>query len=125
MLDRPAVFYRLGTPAFDARITRLLGELRGMQRRGHGAPTRVEDPGRIIHELRMRRSPAELARHRRACELSRAGHIALILPDFARAPVEPSAVGIYRYLGNKRWHSVPTSCSWTLRRCCTWAMRSR
>jgi len=39
--------------------------------------------------------------------ISRAGHIALILPDFARAPVEPSAIGIYRYLGDKRWHSVP------------------
>ena len=39
--------------------------------------------------------------------ISRAGHIALILPDFARTPVEPSAIGIYRYLGNKRWHSVP------------------
>src|ERR1041384_5411278 len=73
MLDRPSVFYRLGNPAFDARITRLLGELRGMQRRGHGAPTRVEDPARIIHELRLRRSPAELARHRRACELSQIG----------------------------------------------------
>ena len=38
--------------------------------------------------------------------ISRAGHIALILPNFARAPIEPSAIGIYRYLGNKRWHSV-------------------
>jgi hypothetical protein len=39
--------------------------------------------------------------------ISRAGHIALILPNFARAPIEPSAIGICRYLGNKRWHSVP------------------
>jgi Xaa-Pro aminopeptidase len=74
-IDRPALFYRLGNPAFDARITRLLGELRAMQRRGHGAPTRVEDPSPIIHEMRLRRSPAELARHRRACEVSREGHI--------------------------------------------------
>jgi Xaa-Pro aminopeptidase len=74
-VDRPAVFYRLGNPAFDARVTRLLVELRAMQRRGHHAPARVEDPGPIIHEMRLRRSPAELARHRRACELSRDGHI--------------------------------------------------
>src|SRR6266850_3455474 len=47
-VDRPALFYRLGNPAFDARITRLLGELRSMQRRGHGAPARVEDPSPII-----------------------------------------------------------------------------
>src|SRR5688572_15456783 len=31
-IDRPALFYRLGNPAFDARITRLLGELRATQR---------------------------------------------------------------------------------------------
>ena len=74
-LDRAAIFYRLGNPAFDARITRLLGELRAMQRRGHGGPARVEDPGPIIHEMRLRRSEAELARQRRACELSRDGHI--------------------------------------------------
>src|SRR5919106_4255331 len=74
-LDRPALFYRLGNPAFDARIIRLLTELRSMQRRGHGAPTRVEDPSPILHEMRLRRSAAELARHRRACEISREGHI--------------------------------------------------
>jgi Xaa-Pro aminopeptidase len=74
-IDRTALFYRLGTPLFDMRITRLLGELRAMQRRGHGGPTRVEDPGPIIHEMRLHRSEAELARQRRACEISRDGHI--------------------------------------------------
>ncbi|HYE92904.1 MAG TPA: aminopeptidase P N-terminal domain-containing protein [Terriglobales bacterium] len=74
-LDRSSLFYRLGHPVFDPRITRLLGELRALQRRGHGAPGRVEDPGPILNEMRLRRSPAELARHRRACELSRDGHI--------------------------------------------------
>ena len=74
-LDRDALFYRLGHAIYDARITRLLGELRALQRRGHGAPRRVEDPGPIIHEMRLRRSPAELARHRTACALSRDGHI--------------------------------------------------
>jgi Xaa-Pro aminopeptidase len=29
----------------------------------------------MIHELRLRRSPAELARHRRACEISRDAHV--------------------------------------------------
>ena len=39
--------------------------------------------------------------------ISRAGHIAFILPDFARPPVRHGVVGIYRYLGDKRWHAVP------------------
>lgn len=39
--------------------------------------------------------------------ISRAGHIALILPNFARPPVAIQSVGIYRYLGNKEWRAVP------------------
>ncbi len=41
--------------------------------------------------------------------ISRAGHIALILPDFAQPPVRPARVGIYRYLGNKLWSPVPSA----------------
>jgi hypothetical protein len=39
--------------------------------------------------------------------ISRAGHLALILPDFARRPLRTDVIGIYRYLGSKRWHAVP------------------
>lgn len=35
-----------------------------------------------------------------------AGHIALIVPRFATAPVRRSEIGIYRYLGAKRWWPV-------------------
>lgn len=41
--------------------------------------------------------------------ISRAGHIALIVPDFARPPVRTTSLGIYRYLGNKEWHAIPPS----------------
>jgi hypothetical protein len=40
--------------------------------------------------------------------ISRAGHIALILRDFAHPPLPPESVGIYHYLGGKRWDAVPT-----------------
>ncbi len=39
--------------------------------------------------------------------ISRAGHLALIVPRFAAAPVSRDMVGMYRYEGGKRWHSVP------------------
>jgi proteasome lid subunit RPN8/RPN11 len=39
--------------------------------------------------------------------VSQAGHLALILPNFARAPVPHDDIGIYRYLGGGDWHSVP------------------
>src|SRR3989449_7221319 len=63
MVDRPVVFYRLGSGAFDGRVTRLVADLRAARARGHAAPVRIEDPGPILHELRLRRSPAELLRH--------------------------------------------------------------
>jgi hypothetical protein len=41
--------------------------------------------------------------------ISRAGHIALILPDFAQPPIPTAKIGIYRYLGNKEWSAVPAT----------------
>jgi Xaa-Pro aminopeptidase len=74
LMDRPALFYRLGNAGFDARVIGLVTEMRAAQGRGHVTPTRLEDPGPILHELRLRRSPAELARQRLACEISRDAH---------------------------------------------------
>jgi hypothetical protein len=39
--------------------------------------------------------------------VSQAGHIALILPRFARKPIPHDDIGIYRYLGGGEWHTVP------------------
>ncbi len=74
VMDRPSVFYRLGNSAFDGRIIRLIEQSRPMRSRGYTVPAGIEDPGPILHELRLRRSPAELQRQRRACEISRDAH---------------------------------------------------
>ncbi|MGH7325503.1 MAG: aminopeptidase P N-terminal domain-containing protein [Candidatus Rokuibacteriota bacterium] len=74
-LERPVLYYRLGNPGHDARITRLVTELRGARARGRPSPVRIEDPGPILHEMRLRRSPAELAWQRRACQISREAHL--------------------------------------------------
>src|SRR2546427_555789 len=74
ILDRPSLVYRLGNPAFEGRITRLLAEGRAARSRGQVTPATIEDPGPIVHEMRLRRSPGELARQRRACEISREAH---------------------------------------------------
>jgi len=39
--------------------------------------------------------------------ISQADHIALIIPYFAREVPAATGVGIYRYLGAKRWREVP------------------
>jgi Xaa-Pro aminopeptidase len=75
-LERPALVYRLGNPHHDGRITRLLGDMRHARARGgFPTPARVEDPGPVLDELRLRRSPEELARQRRACQITRDAHI--------------------------------------------------
>ena len=74
-LDRTTLVYRLGSSAFDGRVIRLIDQLRAARTRGFTPPIRIDDPGPILHELRLRRSPAELARQRRACQISRDAHI--------------------------------------------------
>lgn len=39
--------------------------------------------------------------------IARAGHLALIVPNFAAAPVTRQALGIYRYGGGGRWETIP------------------
>ena len=74
-VDRAVIVYRLGNPLHDSRVTRLISEMRIARARGLVAPARIDDPGPILHELRLRRSPEELARQRRACQISRDAHI--------------------------------------------------
>jgi hypothetical protein len=40
--------------------------------------------------------------------IAEAGHLALIIPDFAAGPRLPGGIGIYEYLGAREWrdHSL-------------------
>src|SRR2546425_5016716 len=73
-VERPVLYYRLGNATFDGRVTRLVAELRAARARGFPSPVRIEDPGPLLHDLRLRKSEAELARLRRACAISRDAH---------------------------------------------------
>lgn len=33
-------------------------------------------------------------------------HLAMILPDFARAPIKPERIGLYQYRGRHRWRDI-------------------
>ncbi|WP_236515930.1 hypothetical protein [Sandaracinus amylolyticus] len=56
------------------------------------------------HPGGARQSGSDRAHPMIAC----AGHLALIVPRFALPPVRVRDVGIYRYLGAKRWATVPS-----------------
>ncbi len=109
-LDRPVLFYRLGQPAFDARITRLVAELRGARARGFTPPVRLEDPSPLLHDLRLRRLPEELARQRRACEISREAHteaMRFARPGLWEYQVQAVVEYLFRMNGSRR-NAYPT-----------------
>jgi Xaa-Pro aminopeptidase len=71
------LWFRIGAdPAWDARLSRILVELRAAARTGKRAPEAIVDGGRILHELRLLKTPDELARLRRAADITAEGHLA-------------------------------------------------
>src|SRR5689334_7896529 len=57
-------------PALDAAVARLLGRLRIAERRGARAPVRLCDARATLHEMRLIKSPQEVAIQRRAAEIT-------------------------------------------------------
>ncbi|HEY7373027.1 MAG TPA: aminopeptidase P N-terminal domain-containing protein [Polyangia bacterium] len=66
-------------PALDAAVARLLGRLRVAERRGARAPVRLCDARVTLHEMRLIKSPQEVAIQRRAAEITAEAHIAAML----------------------------------------------
>lgn len=54
-------------------------------------------PGRCVHQ-----SPTDRANPM----IATAGHVALIVPDYAQSPVRARAVGVHVYRGDHRWSSA-------------------
>ncbi|HVO17656.1 MAG TPA: aminopeptidase P N-terminal domain-containing protein [Anaeromyxobacter sp.] len=71
------LWFRIGWDGtWDQRVSRLLVELRAAARTGKRAPEAIVDSGRILHELRLVKAPDELAKIRRAADLTAEGHLA-------------------------------------------------
>jgi Xaa-Pro aminopeptidase len=104
-IERSTLVYRLGHASFDARVIRLVADLRGARTRGFAPPVRIDDPGPILHELRLRRSPAELARQRRACQISRDAHAEAMRyarPGMYEYQVQAAVEFVFRSQGSPR-----------------------
>jgi Xaa-Pro aminopeptidase len=73
----PTLWFKLGADAtWDQRVARVLNELRAAGRMGKRPPGAIVDPGRIVHELRLVKGPDELARLRKAAEITAEAHMA-------------------------------------------------
>ncbi len=89
MLGRDTLFYRLGNPSQDSRMTGLLAKARSVRERyGRAAPVAIHDISSVLAEMRLHKSPAELDSLRAACEVSALGHAEAM--RFARP-------GLYEY----------------------------
>ncbi|HEX2154931.1 MAG TPA: aminopeptidase P N-terminal domain-containing protein [Acidimicrobiia bacterium] len=89
MLGRSALWYRMGNPGHDARITALLDKARSYRDRyGRPAPEAVLDVSRPLGEARLIKSPEELESIRAACLLSAEGH---------REAMRFARPGVYEY----------------------------
>jgi Xaa-Pro aminopeptidase len=75
LIGAPALYCALGRDeAFDRSVHAAVAEARCRVRRGGTAPTSFIEPGTLLHEMRLRKSPEELATMRRAAAISRVGH---------------------------------------------------
>lgn len=75
LVGAPALYYHLGLD--EATDRTIVAAVKGAQhkvRRGGTAPRSIIEPGTVLHEMRLRKSEAEIALMRRAAAASLAGH---------------------------------------------------
>jgi Xaa-Pro aminopeptidase len=104
-IDCPTIYYALGNAAYDPKIIHLLTGLRPVKTRGQTVPVRLEDPSPLIHDLRLRRSPAELARQRRSCEIASEAHLEAMRyarPGLYEYEVQAALEFVFRRHGSPR-----------------------
>jgi Xaa-Pro aminopeptidase len=65
-------------PELDTAVARLLGRLRAGERRGRRAPVHLVDARLTLHEMRLVKSPDEVAILRRAAAITAEAHVAAI-----------------------------------------------
>ncbi len=74
-VDRLHVRIGRGHP-FDREVFDALEAVRKRARQGVRAPSEIVDPAVVLHEMRLRKSPHEVAQMRRATEVTRLAHLA-------------------------------------------------
>ncbi len=74
-VDRLHVRVGRGHP-FDREVFAALEAVRKRARQGVRAPTEIVDPAVVLHEMRLRKSEAEVERMRRAAEVTGRAHLA-------------------------------------------------
>jgi Xaa-Pro aminopeptidase len=73
--NAPSLYHALGRyPDRDQQVVTAMDTVRGKIRQGIKAPATLVDPASILNEMRLRKTPEELERMRRAAVISREAH---------------------------------------------------
>lgn len=76
LINKSHIYYRIGNdPLIDKHLPSWLGEIKKAARKGLHAPETFHDIGPVLSEMRLFKSPAEIATLRRVCELSAHAHV--------------------------------------------------
>jgi Xaa-Pro aminopeptidase len=104
--NRRRVHYRIGCDRrFDERLLGAIDRVRARARTGVFAPTEIVDPGAILHEMRLRKSPAEVETMRAAARITREAHeraMARARPGMREYEVEALLIDTFRRHGSER-----------------------
>ncbi|HEY1697537.1 MAG TPA: aminopeptidase P N-terminal domain-containing protein [Polyangiaceae bacterium] len=104
--DKRRVYYRLGASRrFDDRLLGAIDRVKGRQRLGHTAPTEIVDPGAVLHEMRLRKSPVEIETMRTAAHITREAHelaMRRTRPGMHEYEVEALLLDTFRRHGSER-----------------------
>ena len=75
MLGREVLWYKIGNPTYDERMTSLLNRSRAVRDRlGTKAPSSIMDLSTVLGEMRLIKTASEAKVLEKACELSAQGH---------------------------------------------------
>ncbi len=106
MVGRDTLFYRLGNPHQDDRMTSLLEKARSIRtRHGRAVPVAIHDLSAVLSELRLRKSPAEIESLEAACVLSAEGHreaMRFCRPGMYEYQVQAAMEYVWREAGSPR-----------------------
>ena len=103
LADRGALYCHLGAyPAWDARVTAWINEVRSRARTGVTAPRAVKDVHALLDEMRLIKGPEELAVMRRAAAITAGAHrraMRAARPGRAEFELEAELLHEFRRLG--------------------------
>jgi Xaa-Pro aminopeptidase len=98
--------YRMGgNRSFDSRVLLAIDAVRAKARSGATPPREIVDPALIVHEMRLRKSPAEIDSMLRAAEITAEAHaraMQIAQPGRYEYEVEAELLRVFRGRGSER-----------------------